>query len=263
MNEVKCYSAVFSTEPEIHYPRSNFRDIVPAELQDGEYTALLMQMSSVELTNLKGKGANAELIKQTVLVAAQNMFAVASSAATNSTVEKVVLAEAPPRVDEMQEFAVYGNQELEKIWLECEPALKEKITIGKHSLNKCPCKEPTCRQFPGPRALLCPLPRDGLQVSRYGSRASHGDRYDGVHFRGTSGKMANTRSIVGMLASVGLASPLARSQGPLARSHDPHTSRQQQTGQPWQEVQGRRRGGRGPRRLEPFQLALRNRFQGN
>ena len=157
----------------------------------------------------------------------------------------------------MQEFAAYGNQELERLWVESEPALKDKITIGKHSLTSCPCKDPTCRQFPGPRALLCPLPRDGLQVSRYGSRASHGDRYDGVHFRGTSGKIANTRSIIGMLTTAGLATPLARTQGPAVPG-------QQQTGEPWQEVQGgRRKGGRRPRRLEPFQLALRNRFQGN
>ena len=250
VSEVKCYAAVFSKEPEFKFRRQNFRDVVPAELEDGDYTAVLMQMSSVELTNLKGKGASSELLKQTANIAAKNMFAVATTAAINPTVEKVVLAEAPPRIDEMREHAEYGNQVLGQLWEESEPALKDKITIGKHSLTKkCPCRDPNCQQFPGPSG--------GLEVSRYGSRASHGDRYDGIHFRGTSGKIANTRSIVGMLATAGLATPLARSQGPPVPL-------MQQPGQSWQEVQGgKRRGGRAPRRLEPFQLALRNRFMGN
>ena len=60
---------------------------MPAELEDKDFTAVLTQSSSVELTNLKGKGAAPNLLKQTALVAARNMFDVATATATFPTVE--------------------------------------------------------------------------------------------------------------------------------------------------------------------------------
>ena len=127
---------------------------MPAELEDSDFTAVLIQSSSVELTNMKGKGAAPDLLKQTALVAARNMFSVAAAAATSPTVETVILAEAPPRIDEMKEHAKSGNDELNRLWQDAEPALKEKITIGKHNyLTKvCPCSDAACQQFPGPQA---------------------------------------------------------------------------------------------------------------
>ena len=93
---VKCYASVYSEEPGVRFRRKNFSDVVPAELEDNNYTAVLLQSSSVELTNLKGKRAAPDLLKQTAVVAARNMFDVATAAATYSTVETVILAEAPP-----------------------------------------------------------------------------------------------------------------------------------------------------------------------
>ena len=213
-----------------------------------------MQSSSVELTNLKGKGANSDLLRQTALVAAQNMFSVATAAATYPTVETVILAEAPPRIDEMKEHAEYGNAELGRLWQEAEPALKEKIAIGRHTyLRKaCPCSDAACQQFPGPQG--------GLEASRYGTRDTHGSAYDGIHFRGPSGKISNTRSLIDMLTTVGLASPLPRTSDLEADLTGAGCGQ----GQGWQH-QGRRKAGRpkGQRRSEPFELALRNRFQGN
>ena len=129
MQEVKCYAAVYSDDPALKFRRKNFTDVVPAELEGNEYTAVLLQSSSVELTNLKGKGAAPDLLKQTALIAARNMFDVATAAATNSTVKKVILAHSPPRIDEMSEYAESGNSELNKLWEEAEPALKDKISI--------------------------------------------------------------------------------------------------------------------------------------
>ena len=39
---------------------------------------------------------------------------------------------------------------------------------------------------------------------------THGRSYDGIHFRGSSGKIANTRSLIEILSSVGLATPVPR-----------------------------------------------------
>ena len=260
VQEVKCYAAIYSNDPAIKFKRKNFSDILPAELEDNDYTAVLMQSSSVELTNLKGKGAAPDLLRQTALVAARNMFSVATAAAINPTVEKIILAQAPPRIDEMAEHAEYGNQELEKLWEEAEPALKEKIYIGKHRYltSACPCKDASCQQFPGPQG--------GLEASRYGTADTHGSLYDGVHFRGASGKVSNTRSLINMLTAVGLATPLPRTSeleaGPAGQGRAAGWGQGQ--GKGWQQ-QGRRKGGmvRGQRREQPFQLALRNRFQGN
>jgi hypothetical protein len=260
VQEVKCYAAVYSDDPAIKFKRKNFSDVVPAELEDNDYTAVLMQSSSVELTNLKGKGAAPDLLRQTALVAAQNMFGVAVAAATNPTVEKIILAQAPPRIDEMAEYAKYGNQELDKLWDDAEPALKEKISIGRHRYltSACPCSEPSCQLFPGPQG--------GLEASRYGCP---GDRlYDGIHFRGASGKISNTRSLIDMLACVGLATPVPRTSELVAGLPGQGQGQRQRQGlqqdQQWQQ-QGRRKGGRpnGQRREQPFQLALRNRFLGN
>ena len=197
-----------------------------------------------------------------VQVAARNMFDVATAAATFPTVETVILAEAPPRIDEMREHAMTGNDELNRLWQEAEPALREKITIGKHDyLTKaCPCSNAECQQFPGPRG--------GLEASRYGTQDTHGRSYDGIHFRGSSGKIANTRSLVKMLASVGLATPVPRTSeleaGLPGQGQGLGLGQGQLQEQGWQQ-QGRRKGGRakGQRREQPFQLALRNRFQGN
>ena len=188
------------------------------------------------------------------------MFSVATAAATYPTVETVILAEAPPRIDEMKEHAEYGNAELGRLWQEAEPALKKKIAIGRHTyLRKaCPCSDAACQQFPGPQG--------GLEVSRYGSADTHGSSYDGIHFRGASGTVSNTRSLIDILASVGLATPIPRTsdlEAALAGQEQGQRQGHAQP-QPWQQ-QGRRKAGRpqGQRRMEPFQLALRNRFQGN
>ena len=79
-----------------------------------------------------------------------------------------------------------------------------------------------------------------------------------------------------MLSSVGLATPVPRTseleaglpgQGQGQRQVQGQRQGQGQARglrqeQPWQQ-QGRRKGGKEQRRRDPFQLALRNRYQGN
>ena len=90
----------------------------------------------------------------------------------------------------MRDHAKSDNEELSRLWQEAEPALKENITIGKHNYltSACPCSD----------------------ASRYGRLDTQGRSYDGIHFRGSSGKIANTRSLIEMLASVGLVTPVPR-----------------------------------------------------
>ena len=184
------------------------------------------------------------------------MFDVATAAATFPTVETVILAEAPPRIDEMSEHAKSGNKELSRLWREAEPALREKITIGKHDYltSACPCSD----------------------ASMHGTLDTHGRSYDSIHYRGSLGKIANTRSLIKILASAGLASPVPRTceleaglpgQGQGRRQGKGQCQGQGQAQglrqeQPWPQ-QGRRKAGKGQRRRDLFQLALRNRFQGN
>ena len=94
-------------------------------------------------------------------------------------------------------------------------------------------------------------PRGGLEAFRYGPQDSHGRSYDGIHFRGPSGKVANTRSLIEMLASVGLATPVPRtSKLEAGLTGQGHGQRQRQgprqgqglrQDQCWQS-QGRRKG---------------------
>ena len=105
---------------------------------------------------------------------------------------------------------------------------------------------------------------------------THGRSYDSIHYRGSLGKIANTRSLIKILASAGLASPVPRTceleaglpgQGQGRRQgqgqcQGPGQAQGLRQEQPWQQ-QGRRKAGKGQRRRDPFQLALRNRFQGN
>ena len=92
------------------------------------------------------------------MVAARNMFDVATAAATFPTVETVILAEAPPRIDEMAEYAKHGNDELNRLWQDAELALREKISIGKHDyLTKaCPCRTPPASNSLAPAAAWRP-----------------------------------------------------------------------------------------------------------
>ena len=37
VQEVKCYTSVYSMEPEVRFRRRNFNDVVPAELEDNDF----------------------------------------------------------------------------------------------------------------------------------------------------------------------------------------------------------------------------------
>ena len=136
----------------------------------------------------------------------------------------------------MKEHAEHGNKERTRLWQEAEPALKKKIAIGRHEYlrSACPCSDSSCQEFPGPKG--------GFELSRYGSAATHGN-FDGIHFRGTSGTVSNTRSLIDILASVGLATPVPRTSDLEADLAVQEQGQRQGQHQPWQQ-QGRRKAGR-------------------
>ena len=143
--------------------------------------------------------------------------------------------EAVPRYDDKEELNRYGNMMLHQAKEESMSAHKSKVMIGVHNLE---CE-------------------GGLRASRYGDGRK--GQVDMVHMRGTSGKVAYTRSVASILAGAGLTTPQEAQQ--VARCQRIKIRRPEGEGF---RTQGRR-GRASPRQhqnLSTFQLATQNRFAG-
>ena len=230
---VKAYGSVESNEPGVMDPKKNFTDVVPRELSKSDYTALILQQASTPLTNCKANGLSDSKKKEVGENTAKQMFAVAIGAAVSyPDLERVVLTEAVPRLDEMREAAEHGNQVLHRLLQEAEPSVRQKVVIAKHSLVVGGVK--------------------GVKEARYGTPATHRN-YDGVHLRGGSGRIATTKSFVSILRSAGLAAETDSPANWLAPG--PVFQRKKQT------AEGGRR-----QQQQQFRLPTQNRFsllQGN
>ena len=65
------------------FPKSNFSDVVPAQLKKGKYQSLVLQAGSVDITNLNTKdypSQHLEYFKQETIISAQNFFLVGENA---------------------------------------------------------------------------------------------------------------------------------------------------------------------------------------
>ena len=254
---VKAYSSAYDSNKNNKFKSSNFTDLVPRELSKAKHDALVIQASSVDLTNYKTE-TNMEKQRQIAQTSNANMLSVATTATANHPeVQKVIVFERAPRFDELEELNEYANIDLYNQWLKCDKEFKDKIVIGKHNLK--------------PHGRFARVQR----LARWGDQRSH-LKPDNLHLRGPSGRMKMTDSVLAVLASMGII-PEA---GPTGYFKE-HTSKSQSQPQEWQEAGGRRRGrrhgaggdaagrrqSRAPRRRqeeEPFQLPLRNRYlQGN
>ena len=228
----KAYGSVRATGQQ--NPDSNFSEVVPKEMAENKPEVLVLQRDSITLTNL-AKDVSMDYAKQQVLLSSYNMFTTATSAlASNPQLRQVVLMEAAPRYDEKEELNVYGNLMLHQAKEESSSVHKVKVTIGVHTLE---CE-------------------GGLRASRYGDGRK--GAVDLLHLRGTSGKVAYTRSVASILAGAGLTSHQEAEQ--VARCQ---RIKMRSGGQGFQ-TQGRR-GRAGPQQqLQPsvFQLATQNRFDG-
>ena len=223
----KAYGSVKASGQK--FPEANFTEVVPRELRNEQVDLLILQASSVDLTNIPAD-ASREYSQQQALISSQNMVTVAKNAlAANPSVKKVLLFQTAPRYDDKHELNQYAQEKLMEAKIN---ANDDRIIIGKHSL--------TCT--------------GGLRVSRYGVRGK--PRVDGVHLRGSSGMVAYTRSVAMVLAEVGL---ITNEQA--ANMSRNKIIRLNKEGEGWSLNSGKK--GRAPRpaeQLTTFQLATQNRF---
>jgi hypothetical protein len=211
------------------FPEANFTDVIPRELRDQSADILVLQASSVDLTNLPAD-APKEFCKQQALISSQNMVTVAKNAlATNPNIKNVLLFETTPRYDNKHDINVFAQKKLHEA---IDEANNDRIRIGKHS-------------------LAC---TDGLRVSRYGVKGK--PRVDGLHLRGSSGKVAYTRSVARALAELRLITEEEADN--MSRNKNISFNKE---GERWTLNQNKK--GRAPRpvvQLSTFELATRNMF---
>jgi hypothetical protein len=234
---VKAYSASYDNNKNNIFKRSNFTDLLPEELKKHKHDAVVMQASSVDLTNYRAE-PNKEKLRQIAQNSNANMLSAATAAVVNNPdLKKIVLFERTPRFDDLEELNIFANQDLHLQWQKCDTMFKDKIVIGNHNLKP-----------QGPHAQV-------QQLARWGDPRKH-QNPDQLHLKGSSGKMKTTDSILAGLVSAGLI------ENSLPGYFKEKTDS-------WQQAGGRRKGkkqGRAPHRRqeEHFELPLHNRFgQGN
>ena len=147
----------------------------------------------------------------------------------------IVVPERAPRYDNLEWLNEYSNNELHRAKAELPASIRDKIVIGRHNLN-------------------C----DGdIRVSRYGVPGTRvgGKKVDGLHLRGSSGRIATTRSMAHIMVQAGLTTPTIVEQ--VAKNRQIHIKKKSQQGMesqnrssPWMVSQNRKRQG-GPQRSAP------------
>ena len=196
---------------------------------------LVMQQDSVTLTDLPAD-ASEMFQEQQMKVTSYNMFAAATAAlAASPRCQQAILMEGIPRYDGKEKMNRYGNMMLHQAKMESTSIHKDKVTIGSHNLD---CD-------------------GGKRASRYGDNGK--THVDMIHMRGSSGRVAYTRSVAAILAKAGLASREEAEQ--VMRSMDVKMKPRQEDSF---QTQGRR-GRKGPRSQQQqstLQLAVQNRWSG-
>ena len=190
ISKSKAYSSVHDHVS--IYPDKNFSSVVPDTLtkkfnQTGmDYDILLLQASSIDITNLDSSNDTAENIKyleHSARASSENLFNVAINAIKNTEVSNVIIMERIPRHDRIHDdpagikagLSELANSHLHQLLR--VSYFKEKIKIAKHVMDS------------------------SLGVSElYGSSKN----FDGIHLRGPAGKYAYTRSVVSILRESGL-----------------------------------------------------------
>ena len=213
--------------------------MVPQVLASRQHDVAVLQAPSVVLTNLPPSTSQEHASEQAREASCQLMKVAVDALKENESLKRIVICEAPPRWDQWSETNECANDELyEALKNVADDNIRNKIVIGRHSLD---CS-------------------GGLRVSRYGDPAKIRN-FDNIHLRGSSGKIAMTRSIALILAGAGLADQSEAEE--LGRSKTPPSSLafnqpspsslagfQTQRGQPAARHQNNRQ----------FQLPVHNRF---
>ena len=160
--------------PNARYPSNNHREMIPKLMKERSYKGGVILCPGNDISNLTtlDKAKQFDLAERSAL----NMLKVAERALEeNSTLEKLVLMEYPPRAD---------SEHLAKLSRHSNKVLRELVDRSR------------CRAqiVVGSMANLGYSNRAEM-VDRFGPTNSH-SRYDGVHLRGTMGSQLYTDSLV-------------------------------------------------------------------
>ena len=190
---VKAYSTLEDTmeteaKEETEYPDRKFQDVMKKEVENSDVDILIVQATSVDITNLKVSHDNSkkysEFFKQDTIISASNLFtSVENTIKANPKIKKAIILKHIPRYDCVENdplgikaaLSHIYNDSIVQQWL--KSPLKDKIELGSHDLE--------CT--------------GGVRDSRYRS----GRKFDGIHMRGPSGKKAYTESVLQILHNTG------------------------------------------------------------
>ena len=256
ITKARAYGAVHKSKAEGYkFPDKNFTAVLPAVLSKNNHSAAVLLAPSVHLTNLPTHTSDEQASEQAREAAHQMMAVAVEAVVSHSNLEKLIILEAAARFDQWSEINQHGNEELH-VALEAieDKEVKNKISIGKHDWD-----------------IDC---EPGLRLSRYGDPAR--GNFDGIHLKGSSGRIALTRSIANILAKAGLAAPaeaaeVGRSKSPSQPSPPTQSSQPSQPPQSFQQPRrhqsansrtqrGSRTGRQGNRQNREFTLPTQNRF---
>ena len=113
-------------------PEANFTDFVPKEVNDPEVDILVMQASSVDLTNTPDE-ASEEYSKQEAMISSRNMVNAAKTALVNNPITKKVMhLETVPKYESKHQLNRYAQEKPQKAK---EQVNDDRILIGKHNLE--------------------------------------------------------------------------------------------------------------------------------
>ena len=190
-HEVKRVEAfiVDKNDKKAKYPEKNFIDTVSTELESDQFSTLILQGGTNEITNLDVSGYDAirriEVLKDEVRESSEKLFKLAeNSLAKNASLDKVIIMKRMFRCDTPEndpaqlrfKLSEYGNRVLDDMWL--SKGCPKNIIIVRQDLD--------CY--------------GDLRLQRFGSPSSPG--YDGIHMKGDMAVQHYTGSLIQCLVQV-------------------------------------------------------------
>ena len=183
----KAYSSIHDTVQNAaknspRFPKSNYTDVIIAELNKDDYQTLVIQAGSVDITNLNTKDNPTEYLeyfKQETIISAKNLFQAAVNGLVSSpSLKNIILMKQIPRYDPIEvdplslkpALSQLYNNILTEEWMNSE--YKDKIMIGTHNIE---CS-------------------GAIQQARY--RETRSGKFDGIHMFGPSGRKFYTLSVL-------------------------------------------------------------------
>ena len=246
ISTARAYSAVHdivgnAAKQKARFPKSNFEEVVPAQLRKDDYQTLVLQAASVDITNLNTKDDPTEYIdyfKEQTVSSAKRFFKTGEKALSDQpSLEKVVMMKQTPRYDPANvdpmcikpALAELYNNTMTEQWM--DSLHKDKIVIGNHSIE---CS-------------------GAIREARY--RITKTGKFDGIHLYGSSGRKAYTNSVLNILKFA----QLTNSDFNFHLSCPQYTHQQQYRHR--QQTAGRTENRNVRSEHEVFSVPMKNRFE--